>query len=217
MRAATVAAGEARWVWAGAAMRCDAMRRADGRCWLGRFGRAGSVWTAAEDAGAAAQCRRQRTRRIEGSRGSIDSIDSITEESRAWLAADVGDRLGVGGRSVESRCRCTQARRITTTRLSVPTRRPSGSLPARRPAASENQCDARCATAPAPPFPAHAASASVACHLRRLRGSRAARRHALAEPPPAHSWPAAAETAPEAGSGSGPRLPTHAALRVHLA
>jgi hypothetical protein len=117
MRAATVAAGGARWVWAGAAMRCDAMRRADGRCWLGRFGRAGSVWTAAEDAGAAAQCRRQRTRRIGGSRGSMDSI---TEETRAWLAVDVGvgDRLGVGGRSVESRC--THARRITKTRLRSP-------------------------------------------------------------------------------------------------
>jgi hypothetical protein len=81
------------------AVRCDAMRCA---AQAGGAGDASHGRAADGMQGRRRQCRRQRTRRIEGSRGSIDGVASITEESRARVAADVGDRLGEGGRSVES-------------------------------------------------------------------------------------------------------------------
>jgi hypothetical protein len=224
MRAATLAAGGARWVWVWVwvgdavrcgAMRCDAMRRAGGRCW-GRFTRASSR----RDAGAAASVSQAAHAQ---NRGQSGQHRRRRQHHRGVEGAGGRRRRGQAGRG-RAQCgeqhRCTQARRITTTRLSVPTRRPSGSLPAaaQRPRKTnatpavrrlQRRRSQRTLRLPASRV-THGGCVVRALLLAMLR-------HALAEQPPAHSWPAAAETAPEAGSASGPRLPTHAALRVHLA
>jgi hypothetical protein len=180
MRAATLAAGGARWVWVwvwvGDAVRCDAMRCDAPR----RRAVLGTLHTGEQQTG----CRG----------GGVSVAGSARAESRAVGAASTASPASQRSRgrgwpqtSGTGWARAGAVWRAASMHTGTPNHDDSTKRPhtpsfwkpaSRRPAASENQCDARCATAPAPPFPAHAASASVACHPRRLRGSRAAPRHA---------------------------------------